>query len=375
MTNKKKGWRVFKILFVVLNIIAVLCILMAYGAAFVNPGKNWFFAFFGLAYPIVLLVNLFFVFLWLILWKKYIFLSLCALLIGYNHLNSILPLRFPSKEKKTSESIKIISYNVHSLYGKKIDAIIPETRSKVTEFLSNQHADIICIQEFNAMGEDFTKTLLKFTHSINLTNFFFKNYQDFYNKKKINAIATFSKYPIVRNGTFRLPKRSYFATFVDILFNPGDTVRVYNLHLESYRFGDEDYTFYSHLTDPGSESTQLTSGSRKMFWKLRKAFIFRARQVDILKQDIANCPYPVIVCGDFNDSPFSYTYSQLRTNLADAYNTAGNGFFGSTYAGKLPSFRIDYIFYSSYFKASDYHKFEIDLSDHYPIVTTLSINP
>jgi len=216
MKSKKKGWSFFRILLLIINIFAVLCIFCAYGAAFVNPGKNWFFAFFGLAYPIFLIVNLFFIILWLVLWKKYIFLSLCALLIGYNHLNSMLPLKLSSK-KISKESLKVISYNVHSLYGNKINKSTPGTRSKVTEFLTNQHADIICIQEFFAMGEDFTQTLLKFTHSIHLSNFFFKNYQDFYNKKKINAIATFSKYPIVRNGTFRLPDRSYFATFVDIV--------------------------------------------------------------------------------------------------------------------------------------------------------------
>jgi endonuclease/exonuclease/phosphatase family metal-dependent hydrolase len=267
----------------------------------------------------------------------------------------------------------VVSFNVHSLYGNQRAESIPETRSKVTELLAEQKGDIICIQEFFAMGEDFSKTLTKFTKSIQLDYYFFKNYQEFWNKRKINAIATFSRYPIVNSGYFNLPDKSLFALFSDIVIK-GDTIRIYNLHLESIRFGNDDYSFYSHLTDPEKEVTPLKEGSKRMLWKLRKAFILRSKQVHILTGHIAACRYPVVLAGDFNDSPSSYTYHQLTTGLSDAFKEAGNRFFEGTYAGKLPSFRIDYILHSGEFHAMTYKKIDVMISDHYPITSTLVFN-
>jgi endonuclease/exonuclease/phosphatase family metal-dependent hydrolase len=151
-----------------------------------------------------------------------------------------------------------------------------------------------------------------------------------------------------------------------------DTVRVYNLHLESIRFGNEDYSFFSQITEPDiEETTPIKEGSKRMMWKLRKAFILRSKEVNILSKHLASCPYPVVLSGDFNDTPTSYAYHQLTNSLSDSFVESGSGLFQSTYAGQLPSFRIDYILHSAHFKAVSYAKMEINLSDHYPITTTL----
>jgi len=369
--KKKKSW--FIIVLLIMNIISGICLLISYAAAFISPGEMWIFAFFGLAYPVFLVVNLFFVLVWIFFWKKYVFLSLIIIFLGWNQLTSFYPFRFARVRPETTKALSVFSYNVHSLYGKERTESIPVTRSKVTEFLSKHRGDIFCIQEFYAIGQEYTRTISRFTKALDLQYYYFKNYQDFWDKTKINAIATFSRYPIINSGEFRLEGKNYFAIYTDIVFDY-DTIRVYNLHLESIRFGDEDMSFYSNLTGPGAETTPIKVGSQKIMWKLRKAFIFRARQVDILVNDIKNCPYPVIICGDFNDTPFSYTYKQLVSGMHDSFKSAGYGTFGATYAGKLPAFRIDYILFSDLFSASGYRKFEIDLSDHYPIAATLNFN-
>jgi len=372
MSLKKKKSLLIKVL-LILNFIVGIFLLSSYAAAFISPERIWIFAFLGLAYPVFLGLNLLFVLLWIIFWKKYVFFSVIIILLGWNQLTSFYPFRFSRIKPETNHALSIFSYNVHSLYGKERAQSIPETRSKVTEFLSKHHGDIICIQEFFSIGQEYTKTISRFMKALDLSYYYYKNYRDFWDKTKINAIATFSRYPIVNHGQFRLEGTKYFAIFTDIVHNY-DTIRVYNLHLESIRFGDEDMSFYSHLTTPGTETTPLKIGSQKILWKLRKAFIFRAKQVDILVRDIRNCPYPVIICGDFNDTPFSYTYKQLSSGLNDSFKSAGYGTFGETYAGKLPAFRIDYILFNDFFSASGYRKFEIDLSDHYPIAATLNIN-
>jgi endonuclease/exonuclease/phosphatase family metal-dependent hydrolase len=368
----EKGHKIVKFTLVGLNLVAITILLASYCAAYINPETAWIFAFFGLAYPVIAGVNLLFVVLWLILWKRYIFLSLVSLLLGWNNLQALSPVRFKDKSIPQGINIKILSYNVHRLYGNNPKAKSGETRSQVTEFLSQQKADILFIQEFYARGEDYLTTIEKFTRSINLEYFTFQNYQGITYKQKINAIAIFSKYPIVSTGHFKLNKGSLFAIFADVIIN-GDTVRLYNLHLESIRFGNEDYSFYSHLTEPDNEteSLPLKEGSKRMLWKLRKAFVVRSAQVEILSKQIAECPYPVILGGDFNDTPSSYTYHQLTKKLRDSFKESGTGFFESTYAGKFPSFRIDYIMHSDHFKSVGYKKFDISLSDHYPVSSTI----
>ena len=109
-----------------------------------------------------------------------------------------------------------------------------------------------------------------------------------------------------------------------------------------------------------------------IYSKLKKAFIIRANQVDVLKDYITRSPYPVIVCGDFNDTPGSYTYHQMTIGLHDSFCRAGSGFLGSTYAGNFPSFRIDYILYDDAFTANSYSRSDFDLSDHYPVQVFLT---
>jgi len=369
--KKRKSWFIKVLL--ILNAIVGFCLISAYAAAFISPAKICIFAFFGLVYPVFLVLNLVFVLLWIIFWKKYVFFSIIIILLGWKQLTSLYPFRISGIKPETNNAISIFSYNVHRLYGNEHAESIPETRSKVTEFLAKHRGDIICIQEFFAIGQDYTQTISRFMKALDLPFYYYKNYRDFWDKTKINAIATFSRFPIVNHGQYRLEGKSYFAIYTDIVYDY-DTIRIYNLHLESIRFGDEDISFYSHLTTPGTETTPLKLGSQKIIWKLRKSFLSRAAQVDILVRDIKNCPYPIIICGDFNDTPFSYTYEQLVSNLHDSFKSAGYGIFGETYAGKFPAFRIDYILFSDFFSASGYRKFEVDLSDHYPIAAILNIN-
>ncbi len=370
-----KGRAILKSVLFFLNLCAVGGLVASYLSGNISPDKFWILAFFGLAYPVFLIINIVFVLFWLITWKKYVFVSLIAIVAGYQSLLTIYPVRFSRPASQTGAKIKIVSFNIHSLYGTQRADSKQKTKSKVTEFLTGQNADIICLQEFYAIGEDFSQTLSKFANSIHLDYYAFKNYQEFSNKRKINAIATFSRFPIVNFGCLRIPERSHYAVFSDIVMN-GDTVRIYNLHLESIRFGYEDYTFYSNLIEPDQEeTTPIKEGSKRLLWKLRKAFIIRSKQVNILAAHIASCRYPVILAGDFNDTPSSYTYNQLTKKLADSFVESGHGLFMTTYAGKFPSFRIDYILHSEKFKALSYATFHEDMSDHYPITATLVKTP
>jgi endonuclease/exonuclease/phosphatase family metal-dependent hydrolase len=100
--------------------------------------------------------------------------------------------------------------------------------------------------------------------------------------------------------------------------------------------------------------------------KFKTALIKRAEQAATLRAHIDECPYPVIVCGDFNDTPVSFTYRTVKGDLEDSFTQSGKG-TANTYNGKLPSFRIDYIFYSPVFTSYNFEVSNLNHSDHFPI--------
>jgi endonuclease/exonuclease/phosphatase family metal-dependent hydrolase len=372
--KKSKGTSLIIKILLGVNIFFILCLVASYASSFISPGKYWIFAFFGLAYPIWLIINLFFILLWVLLWKKYVWITIAAVLLGFNYLLSIYPIHFSNRTTPPAGSIQVLSYNVHSLYGITNKPYHHGIRSKITDFLSSQNPDIFCIQELYAKFEDSTKFLEHFTKQIGSSNYTYKNYQELKDKRKINALAIFSKFPINGNGYLKSDDRTVFCIYADIRIRE-TMVRVYNVHLESIHFGNEDYSFYSQLTDQERESQDLGAGSLKIFSKLKKAFILRSKQVDILKKDIDQSPYPLMVCGDFNDPPTSYTYHVLSHNLQDSYKRSGNDLFGNTYAGKFPSFRIDYILLDKSFEPYGYQRIRNGFSDHYPISVKVKISP
>ncbi|MFW6224447.1 MAG: endonuclease/exonuclease/phosphatase family protein, partial [Bacteroidota bacterium] len=104
--------------------------------------------------------------------------------------------------------------------------------------------------------------------------------------------------------------------------------------------------------------------------KLRHGFMERAQQVDFVSEHIHKSPHPVIVCGDFNDTPMSYAYHTMRNNLKDSFTEAGMG-FGKTYGGRAPSYRIDYILHSPTINTLSHERLKVPYSDHFPVFARL----
>lgn len=151
--------------------------------------------------------------------------------------------------------------------------------------------------------------------------------------------------------------------YTDILMN-SDTVRVFNCHLQSYRLGQSEISAIDTLDFDTDEKTQQTY--RQLGGKFKDALIKRAEQAATLREYLNQSPYPVIVCGDFNDTPVSFTYRMVRGDLEDSFTESGKG-TANTYNGKLPSFRIDYILYSPKFTSYNFSVSSLNHSDHYPI--------
>ncbi|MDD5570788.1 MAG: endonuclease/exonuclease/phosphatase family protein [Bacteroidales bacterium] len=370
---RKNKNKIFNRIVLLLNLTVVIALFISYISQYVSPEKYWHMAFFGVAYPLVLIANIFFIFIWAIKRNFYFMISLISILIGWHVLT-----RFVVINKKTDNlpknTIKVMSYNARNfdLYN-----YLPkwklnfEKRNKIFDLLTKESPDIICFQEFvhDALKQFKTHdTIIQFLK----TKYFHTEYTK--SSKNINffGVATYSVYPIINRGKIKFNTTSgNTCIYSDIVINK-DTIRVYNVHFESVRLSPEDYQFAEEIKKNLKENEKFGDNSKRIIRRLKTAYQKRASQSELVAESIMDCTYPVILCGDFNDTPCSYSYKTVAAGLNDAFVESGNG-IGNSYVSKLPFFRIDYILYSNRFKSYNYSVIKEKLSDHYPVTAFLEL--
>ena len=363
---------IISILIRIVYFVFLISLLLSYFAPYANPKSFWIFAFFGLAYPWLLIANVFFLLYWIIRWKKLYWISLVVILIGWNNMKNLF--HFGGGTENTKNGIKVLSYNVRNfdLYNWTHNK---NTRNKIFFFLKDESADIVCLQEFFQGDSGHYETL---DSVIAVTKSVDNHIKYTYSKRKKDhwGIATFSKYPIIFKGKVPFKYKSNNICIFSDLKIGNDTVRVYNMHLQSIRFDYADYKFIEALKENNDtlDADDIGIASKNILRRIKRAFIKRTTQAEKILAHINSCKYPVIICGDFNDTPFSYTHHLFSEKYQDAFMESGSG-IGNTYAGIVPSYRIDYIFYSSQFTSSNFEVHSEELSDHYPISTIISPRP
>jgi endonuclease/exonuclease/phosphatase family metal-dependent hydrolase len=356
-----------------LNLIAALLLVGSYISTHINPEKQVIWAFLGLGFPVLFTINLGYLVYWLIRRKIQLIIPLVAILLGAHHISHVYQISLKPKKDNNKNAIHVMNYNVRlfDLYNWTKNK---ETRNLIFEQLNNVQPDIICFQEFyQSDSVDFTTrdTLVKFLKANNY-------YEGYSQKARLDShfgVVTFSKYPIINGyvGTFE-GERSNNYVVTDLLINE-DTVRVINAHVGSIGFKEGDYQYIG-----GKGTTNYFPGQKKpkevfqqkILDRLHLGFKRRGAQVNKLADEVKKSPYPVILCGDFNDTPVSYTYGTFDKLLIDSFTEKGNG-LGGTYIGYIPGLRIDYIFHSTHFKAVDYTTHPEKLSDHRAISTRLVV--
>ncbi len=344
------------------NHFAAIALLTSYLAPHVSPENFWLIAFFGLAYPVLVIINLLFVIYWSVQFRKRGIYSLLIILAGWNNIQHYLQFSSSELPDKSKKYIKVMSYNVKvfDLYNWTHNI---ETRNNIFDFIVDERADILCLQEFFSRDSstlDNVDSLTKFQK----TKYVHVEYTTTVKRVHHFGIATFSAYPIIAKGKIDFGyKSNNICIYTDIKMGT-DTLRVYNMHLQSIAFSKDDYKYVEDLQN--NVETEDVEHSKNILNRLKLAFIKRAAQANLIQASIASSPYPVIVCGDFNDTPASYTYTTIASNLNDAFVEKGNG-FGRSYIGKFPSFRIDYILHSDQYKACYFQTIREELSDHFPV--------
>lgn len=364
--NKKKSEGIVWRLLWMICLVFVILLLIANVSPLIAPDKIWIPAFMGLGYPALLLIVLIFSILLALNNVKKAIIPALAILSGIGLLNHSYSFRnhtnnFPAEET----DISIMSWNVHlfDLYSWKDPGRIKDS---IIDYIEYQSPDVLCLQEFyKDKGSNFDTE----NEIISACNYKYRHIDYFLIKRGIHhfGMTIFSKYPIIQSGSIKMNNSTANGNYViwSDLFVNEDTVRIYNVHLQSIKFSVDDQDLFVSQTSLTQNDIKSKSGN--LLRKLKSAFIARAKQVRFVRNKLNDCPYPYFICGDFNDTPTSYAYRIMRGNLNDAFLDAGPRGFGKTYNGIYPSFRIDYILYPDEFEASHFTIGNKEFSDHFPI--------
>ena len=364
------GKKLVKWMLLVVNFAAAISLLITLIGTVVSPVKYIIPAYFALLYPIIIITNICFVIFWVFTRKWYFLISLSLMILSATEISNTFPVHFGSLNKsKKVTPIKLLSYNTR-MSGELVKDK-PQRRNNVIRYASESNADIICLQEFEVSLKKQYITLpdmMKLFRKYPYKHIEFKGEAH----SSLYGIATFSKYPIVGRETVKYTSRYNMSISTDINVN-GTTIRLINNHLESNKITESDKAKSVELKEK-FDTERLTDLTLLFSKKLGTAYKLRANQADTIAGLITNSPHKVIVCGDFNDVPASYTYTKIKGNLKDAFSETGLG-FGWTFKEPLYGFRIDYVLYdSSAFTPVNFEVDNVNYSDHYPILCQFNIN-
>lgn len=340
---KKKVSFLSKILFI-FNLIAGILLLIGYILPYIEP-KLSYISSLSIFTPLLLTINFIFFIYWALKMDKRLRFSLIILLIGITFLGRFV--KISGNKIPNPEDITIMTYNVRVFNHYKWHED-DSLHIKIVDFIKKERPNIVALQEF---------------HYKENKSFGFYPYQKMFYKNKKDDIghAILSEYPIVNSGSLDFPMTGNNGFFADILIQK-DTIRVYSLHFESFHLNAEE------------EAMSLTQeSSQRIFRNLGKRFAKQQSQVEIFEKHLKQSDLPKIVCGDFNNTAFSYLYRRIKkSNLNDSFKEQGVG-IGKTLNFKYFPFRIDYIFIDEQLKTTSHKVFsDIKYSDHYPVRSSFS---
>ncbi len=341
----------------VLNTIAAFALMCSYLSTVVDPRYFSWFSFLGLAYPYLLLTNVLFAIWWALRLKLKIILPIVAISLGYQQIPTLYQFGGNNQVIAPGDKLKVMTYNVRmfNVFNWLEADDIPQ---RISQIIKEEDPDVLLIQEYHYLQEPVS---IDFPYS----------YHEFPARKGGTGQIIYSKFPILEKGYVEYPipegqSKNGAALYADINWK-GRMIRLINVHLASVGLQNEDYNNLATLNDKNTMELQRDLG--KIGGDLKRAFIRRSYQTQALDSLISLSPYPLILAGDFNDPPSSYTYGSLNDKLEDSFLSAGKGLVRTYNRGPLP-LRIDYILYdSSKLRCFDYKVRDEKLSDHYPVIS------
>jgi endonuclease/exonuclease/phosphatase family metal-dependent hydrolase len=299
---------------------------------------------FSLFVPFLVLGNILFLIYWILQFKKAVFLPIVSLVIAYFFMGSFFQFR-AERPMPSSKDFSIMSFNTR-LFNKYQWSDDPSIGNQIVAFIQKTDPSVVCFQEFDvSMKERF----MSYPHT----------YISASDNSKQAVQAIFSKFPIVAKGLLPFTNSTNATIFVDLKIK-GDTVRLYNVHLQSLRVKPE--------------AASLEAGTRERLYKrLKVSFAKQQAQADIIASHKSDSPYKVIVVGDFNNNQFSSVYHTIKGDLTDSFTSLGSG-YGKTFDFKYFPMRIDFLLSDPGFEIAYHKSFPLHLSDHFPVLVAYRLD-
>lgn len=361
----KFGGRMLKIT----NVFFVVIYLSACLIPILPAGQFWWIAVLGLAFPFLFIIVTIFFTWWLIARSGWCLLSLIALALSWQQIRVMagLNMRKEFTLSKPTETLRVLTWNI-SGWGEtnKSHTDIMENRSLMLDFFKKQQADVLCFQEYWDKEKKYSNIQAFRDMGYNYSYFVRTSIGDRIIK---TGVTILSKYPMTDTAKFKYGEGDFaeHLIYADIEFNH-KKVRIFTTHLQSNRLENSEYSAIRKMRR--TDENGLKS-SKSIVRKLKYAYGYRGTEADLVKQKIKESPYPVIVCGDFNDVPNSYTYFTIKGDLQDTFLEKGTG-LGRTFQYLSPTLRIDFILVDKNFEVAQFNRIKVPYSDHYPIVTDLN---
>jgi len=360
-----------KRIIIFINVMTIVLFLLAGIIPYVNPLHFSWLGFAGLAFPYLLvLVAVFFVF-WLITKPRYSLISLMAILLCWKQVGVTLRItKKPFDYRKTDQTFRVMTWNVKIFEGiTKGSQASAEAKREIFSFIKATDPSVLCLQEFaqydsSGLERDHLKKMAEYGYPY----YFFSEDYSKASADYRSGVAIFSKTPILHQQRIQFTSNRESIIYVDVL-NGTDTFRIFSTHLQSFHLNKNDYRNIDYLKngmDVGKDE------SKYLLIKMNNAFRLRAQQAQQIKPLLDSCPYPEIICGDFNDVPNSYTYWHIRGDRRDAFMERGTG-IGRTFISLAPTLRIDYILCDNRIKVDQFDVADRRWSDHLPLVADVRL--
>jgi len=361
------------------NLLVVLVFLLASITQYLNPAKWWFTGFLGLLFPYLLVTVILFALFWIIFNPRLSIYSAIAIVLGFSSIGNLIALNRKNdfQLEKNADQLRVMTWNVRYFvpFEKKLfQSNETGSRDDIFNEIKLFQPDVICFQEFFTNGGfKGIDNILLLSQELGYPYHFFSR-DIIHWGSVVSGTAIFSRFPMINTTLLPFPKNinsdGETTISTDIIFR-NDTLRVFNFHLQSFKFMPQDYANFGKIKN--QQDTGLVA-SKKILRKMKSTFSVHGSQADFVADKIKLSPYPVIVCGDMNGVPNSYAYSKIRDKRKDAFLEKGFG-FGKTYTsptsrvmGKLPTLRIDYIFTDPKIQTNQFTQITKKLSDHQALI-------
>jgi len=317
---------------------------------------HWSAGFVMMSLPFAMLGCLIIAFTWLFIRPARAILPILILALGYPFIKRTIVFKDP---QRAENSLSVFSYNVFGFYADDYDKN-KNIAKKLMEYSIDYQADVKCFQEFYNVDDD-----ERFQNLIPMLkeNPYFVSNKEKWNPGMVGLII-FSSYPIINRDGKTFGKRNTNGYLLADIARKKDTIRVINIQLQSMGIR------VNKVVDgvKGEDYEEAKKEGRGIISSLKRGFEQHSGEIGTIKRLINDSPYPVILCGDFNETPYGNAYGSIRDRLKNAFEEAGNG-FGFTLNRSPRIVRIDNQFCSESIKVLDFKTLsDVKLSDHYPIL-------